>query len=157
MFCNECVSRERSSIRDAALEDKNRAAALYDVTNASKTQLEQELAHALASEKQLNGFLKDQTLRANKFEAENIRLRNIAEAAEAFLDHKCNCDALVDQGCICYVCRLKEAFKSLPYAGFKTSCYHILHIGGERTVLCHLRHGHAGQHCGVTESGSVTW
>ena len=157
VFCDDCVSRERASLSNTALEAKDRADALYEVTLANKTRLEQELTHALASEKQLNGFLKDQIVRSNKFEAENIRLRNVAEAAEAFLDHKCNCDVLVDQGCICSVCRLKEAFKLLPYSGSQTDCRHSLHISGERTVVCHLRNGHTGQHCGVTETGSVTW
>lgn len=38
-------------------------------------ELRAELGHALASEKQLRGFLNEQITRANKFEAGNIRLR----------------------------------------------------------------------------------
>jgi len=45
--------------------------------------------------------------------AERDRLRGVCDAAEAFLDYKCNCATLADQGCICSVCLLKERFAAL--------------------------------------------
>ena len=53
---------------------------------AENDRLRKELGYALASEKQLNGYLVKQTMRANKFEAENIRLletlKNLSETHE---------------------------------------------------------------------------
>jgi ATP-dependent Clp protease ATP-binding subunit ClpA len=46
-------------------------------------------------------------------DAEVKQLKDVRDAAEAFLDYKCNCDTLADQGCICSVCLLKERFAAL--------------------------------------------
>jgi len=44
---------------------------------------------------------------------EQALLKGVRDAAEAFLDYKCNCATLADQGCICSVCLLKERFAAL--------------------------------------------
>jgi len=83
------IDRLRAERDDARAALKNAYASL---ANANE-----QLVHALASEKQMSGYLKEQTVRANKFEAANIGALDRLESAERVVEAARLLDATFDQ------------------------------------------------------------